>query len=155
MSAAAECRNDVAVPEDEAGLRWTVHPLVQESWGKTGGLIGIVVGLSVGAAISFSGVAYGLVSFVVLAVSLSRYWVLTRYELDEYGVQIEHLGRRRRRSWGEFRRIDVLRDGVFLSPFVRASRLDSFRGLFVRCVANRDAVVEFTRRHVAAGSSRG
>lgn len=130
------------------GLRWSVHPLVQESWGKTGGLMGIVVGVSVGAAVSFSGVAYGLVSFVVLMVSLSRYWLPTRYELDESGVHIGHAGRKRQRSWSEFRRLDVLRDGVFLSPFARASRLDSFRGLFVRCAENRDAVVEFARRYV-------
>lgn len=148
MSTAAECRSDAAVTEDEMGLRWTVHPLVQEPRGKTVALIAIVVGLSVGAAVSFSGVAYGLVSFVVLAVSLSRYWLPTRYELDECGVEIGHAGRRRRRSWSEFRRLDVLRDGVFLSPFAGASRLDSFRGLFVRCAENRDAVVECARRHL-------
>ena len=103
------------------------------------------------AAIGFEGPGYGLVSLAVLVASLWRYWLPTRYRLDGQGVWVAHLGWERLHPWGQFRRAEVHRDGIFLSPFPRASRLDAFRGFFLRFGGCRGEVVSFVREHVAPG----
>jgi len=153
---AADSRTETAGAGEGTGrdaARWTIHPLLQEPRRKTALLIAVILGFSLGAAFSFEGLVYGLVALVVLVASLSRYWLPTRYLLDAQGVRIEHLGWQRRRSWDQFRRADVHADGVFLSPFLRASRLDSFRGCFLRFRKNRDEVMRLVREYVAAGPS--
>lgn len=153
---AVDQRMDSLEPEEAIGrdtICWISHPLVQESWTKTALLCVIVTGFSLGAMFSFDGLVYGLVALAVLAASLSRYWLPTRYVIDEQGVQMTHLGWERRRPWSQFRRVDVHRDGLFLSPFAHSSRLDSFRGCFLRFYARREDVVDFVRERVANGSS--
>jgi len=132
---------------------WTVHPLAQEGRAKTGLLVAIIVGLTLGVFASFGGVGYSLVTLVVLLGALSRYWLPTHYCLDCEGIHSGHLGIRRLRRWDEFARLDVHREGIFLSPFVRPSRLDAFRGCFLRCHGNRDEVIDFARRQIASNSS--
>jgi hypothetical protein len=112
-------------------------------------VVGVV---SAGAAFSFEGLGYGVFSLGVLLVSLSSYFCPTHYQLDEAGVQVRHLGRSRQRSWGEFRRLDPCREGVFLSPFVRPSRLDPFRGCLLRAPRDAEAVHHFVQRHVGSSA---
>lgn len=143
-------------PEEATGkgtIHWISHPLVQEPWIKTALLCAIVAGFSLGAMFSFDGLVYGLVALVVLASSMARYWLPTRYVVDEQGVQMTLLGWERRRPWSQFRRVDIHRDGLFLSPFAHSSRLDSFRGCFLRLHAGREDVVDFVRERVANGPS--
>ena len=64
------------------------------------------------------------------------------------GLECRHLGRRQARQWTQFHRIDTRPNGLFLSPFTRPSRLDSFRGFFLPFHQNRDAVVYYVRRYV-------
>ncbi|MCC7262069.1 MAG: hypothetical protein IT369_06045 [Candidatus Latescibacteria bacterium] len=131
-----------------AGLGWTVHPLREEPWPKSAALGGVVAGVAAVAALSFEGVEYGLLSLGVLLASLSSYFCPTHYQLDEAGVQVRHLGRSRQRPWAQFCRIDRCREGVFLSPFARPSRLDSFRGCLLRSPRDPERVRHFAQRHV-------
>ena len=131
-------------------LTWTCHRLATEPRTRSAALIGMISVLAVGAAFSFSGLVYGLITALVLGGSVSTYLFKVGYVLDREGIEIVHLGWTRRRPWEQFCRVDVCADGVFLSPFKRPSRLDSFRGVFIRWVANRDEVVNFVQRHVAS-----
>jgi hypothetical protein len=132
-------------------LRWTRHPLRQEPPAKSLLLVALIVGLTIGAAFSFEGLAHGVLTLCVLCGSLTRYFLPTRYCLDEGGVHSVHLGWQRQRPWSEFHRVEPLPNGIFLSPFIRPSRLDAFRGCFLRCGSNRAAVLRFAEAHVAAG----
>ncbi len=129
-------------------LHWTSHPLVENPWPKSAALGGAVAVVSVGAALSFEGVEYGLLSLAVLVASLSSYFFPTHYQLGEAGVKVRHLGRNRLWPWGQFCRIDRCREGIFLSPFARPSRLDSFRGCLLRAPQDPEAVRSFAQRHV-------
>lgn len=131
-----------------AGLGWTAHPLREEPWTKSAVLGGVVVAVSAGVALSFAGLGYGLLSLGVLLASLSSYFCPTHYLLDEEGVRVRHLGHCRQRSWRQFCRIDRCRQGVFLSPFARPSRLDPFRGCLLRTPRDPEAVRQFAQRHV-------
>ena len=139
---------DVPMGEEDE-LRWTVHPLLEESASRSVLLIAIILGISAGVTISFESGVYGFLSFAFMTGSLSRYFLPTRYALDEAGVCIVHAGVRRRIPWRRVRRVNVSRDGILLSPTEGPSRLDSFRGCHLRFRGNGDEVTRFVRAHVS------
>ena len=132
-------------------LDWTAHPLRDEPAWKSAALGALIVGFSALAAASLGGAVYGLISLVALAAATVRYLLPTRYLLDDQEASWRQLTWRRR-SWSTFRRVDRHADGIFLSPFRRPSRLDSFRGVFLRFGPGVDAdeVVALARDRVPA-----
>ena len=54
----------------------------------------------------------------VLALAMARYFLPTRYTVDEAGVSLGMVSPRQR-AWREFARIEERPDGLFLSPFTR------------------------------------
>lgn len=139
-------------PVEPAMLHWTIHPLAEEPRVKSILLAALIVGLPIGAVFSFDGLIHGVISLAVLAASLSRYFLPTSITLDSEGVHTSHLGWRRQRSWGAFRRVDVHEDGVFLSPFARSSRMDPFRGYFLTFRNNGNQVTRFVEEYVSQGA---
>ena len=131
-------------------LCWESHPLRREKPAKSILLVALIVSAAVAAAVGFEHWFYGVFSLGALTASLSRYFFPTRYVLDGAGISSEHLGLKQRRSWAEFRRADEHRDGIFLRPSLRSSRLDSFRGVFLRFDQNREEVAHFVRCHVSS-----
>ena len=129
-------------------LCWEVHPLRQEKASKSLSLIVIVATVSWSTAYSFGHFGYGLLSLCVLVLSMAHYFFPSRYKLDEIGVSRDILGRQTRRVWTDFRRVDARSNGLFLSPFARPSRLDSFRGFFLPFHAEGDQVVYYVQQHV-------
>lgn len=129
-------------------LCWEDHPLRSESPFRSAALAGLIAVSAVAAAVGFGHWIYGAFSLVVLLLSVSRYLFPTYYKLDGTGVASRHLGLGRSRRWDEFYRVDECADGLFLSPFERPRRLDTFRGIFLRFHQNREEVVYFVRRYV-------
>ena len=129
-------------------MHWQTHPLFDEPPAKSIALCLSRAGFTVAVAISFEGVVYGLVTLLVLSLSMSRYLLPTHYALDEEGLEVAHLLRSQRHTWSTFRRADRQRDGLFLSPFAASSRLDPFRGCFLRYGSDPHAVEEFVKAHV-------
>jgi len=129
-------------------LCWKVHPLLDEALSKSLLLMAIVLGTVLIAWFSFGHFFYGLIALVVLVASLSSYFFPSYYTLGKEGIYREHLGHRRLRTWDEFRRVDVRTNGLFLSPFYRPTRLDSFRGFFLPLHKNREQVLYYVQCHV-------
>ncbi|MFT5086834.1 MAG: hypothetical protein ACI906_004345 [Candidatus Latescibacterota bacterium] len=129
-------------------FEWKVHPLVHERVAKSLSLVAIIHAVVVVVFLSFEPYFYGIISYAVLVASLSTFLFPSYYKLDETGIHRVHLGRRQLRRWAEFRRVDESAHGLFLSPFSRPSRLDSFRGFFLPFHQNQDLVVYYVRRHV-------
>ena len=129
-------------------LEWTCHPLRSESRLRTASLCALLAVCSAASWVGLDGFGYGLLALLVLAASVSRYLLPTRYALDGSVLRRTHLLRTREWPWSTFRRIDRHRDGLFLSPFDRSSRLDSFRGVFLPLDQNGSAVTAFVRAQV-------
>ena len=108
-----------------SGLQWTSHPFVQESHLKSASLLAILCAAAGAAWYGLGGVLYGAVALVLLTASVSRYLLPTHFAVSEKGVRCSHLFRTRLRPWREFHRLDCHGDGLFLSPFVRRSRLET------------------------------
>ena len=135
---------------DAKTLQWSVHPLVEETRFKSASLCLALVAFPLLTAHSFGGVVYGVISLVTLIAAMSRYLFPTRYRLDGSGVETEHLLWKKRRTWSDFGRTRIRRDGLFLSPFERPHHLDSFRGEFIRCRGNQESVSSFVEQHVGS-----
>jgi len=129
-------------------LRWVSHPLRDEPPWKSAALIALIAGFSAGAYYSLEGLVYALIAGAVLVAATSRYLLPVHYCLTERGVAVTHAGVTRRMAWDRFRDFYVHPDGVFLSPFGRPSRLDSFRGCFLRFKDNREEVLALVRAGV-------
>ncbi len=133
------------------GLSWTSHPVRDDPGWKSGGLVLAISGFSVGVYFSLESLVLSFVSFTILGSSMSRYFFPVRYSLTEQEVAVKHAGWTRRIPWERFRNHYVHREGVFLTPFGVPSRLDAFRGCFLRFKDNRNEVLDFVDCSIQGG----
>lgn len=128
------------VASDKRGvLAWTSLP-VRDDGPKALVLIMLIVAISAGIGWSFASVAWAAFSLAVLVTALRQYFVVSHIVVDEAGVQVRSVFGCQRRLWSELKSYYPQPDGVFLSPFEQRSRLDPYRGLFLRYRGNKDAV---------------
>ncbi|MDA0335660.1 MAG: hypothetical protein O2782_10880, partial [bacterium] len=130
---------------------WSCHPLREEPPMKSVALGLAIVGSAAVMTTSLGNVVYGVIAAVVLIGATMGYLWPTRFILDTHGAAWKQLFWRRR-SWSTFRRAERHADGIFLSPFRRRSRLDAYRGLFLRFgtgadVARIDALIRIHVPH--------
>jgi hypothetical protein len=88
----------------------------------------------------------GLLAAGLVAASISDYLFPVRYELRRSGASAVCLFSRQEISWERVRTVWLAEDGVKLSPLARRSRLEAFRGVFLRFGSDREAVLEAVRR---------
>ena len=132
-------------PSSNAAVNWRSWPLVDEA-PRSFLLVGVTIAACVLVGVAFGGAWYGVVAVVLLAVALGRYFLPTWFEVNESGVAVRFCGQTRHMNWSKVGRIIVQEAGVFVSPFAMPSRLDSFRGVFLRFTGNADEVVAFVRQ---------
>ena len=127
---------------------WTSWPLHDEPPRKTILLIA-VIGLTVAFSAMMAFFA-GLLAAVLLFVLMGPYFLPTRFAVSERGVEKRFPLFNRSRSWDVYKRYAMLKDGVFLGTFAIPSRLDSFRGDFLRFSGgiDRELVLALVRKHV-------
>lgn len=133
-----------------ARMAWTCHPLRDEPWLKSLALAGAIVASAAVMGVSLEGAVYGVVAFVVLVLATVGYLLPTHYALDAEGVASRQFVWRRR-PWSSFRRAVRQPDGIFLGPLRRPSRLDAFRGMFLRFGPDADVtqIDALVQAHVA------
>ena len=133
---------------DPPALEWTSHPWAEDNPSRRLLLVVMVAGGSAVAAYAFASLPVGILSAGILLASLSRYVIPSRYVVDADGVRVMHLGITRTHSWERFRRVVLRPDGVFLGTFSTVSRLDTWRGCFLRCPHQRNEVYAFAGARV-------
>jgi len=89
-----------------------------------------------------------VLSVVILLGSLSSFFLPTHYELDQEKIKVRFFLTKREREWSAFRSFYVDKNGVLLSPFAKPSRLENFRGIYVRFNQNKDQVVDFVKSRI-------
>ena len=133
---------------NKSDLSWSVHPLLQNSLARSASVICIIVFVSIVASYSFSHIGYGIISVCCLFFSMVRYFLPSHYTVDEKGLHCELLWHETFREWSYFGRGEIRGHGIFLSPFVRPNRLDTFRGVFLPFNSNDDILLPFIQCHV-------
>jgi len=126
-------------------LSWRVHPL-RRDWRVSLGVTVFLFLVWWGVWLWTGSKPLTFLSVIVLLVSLSSFFFPVTFSLDEEFITVKSPFTTKRKRWREFRSFWVDKNGVLLSPFAQRSRLESFRGLYIRFSANRDEVVKFIRR---------
>lgn len=134
-------------------LRWRSVPAERRM--KTTVLVAIViVGVPVLLAVWY-GAFYGLLGILILGGSLLSFFLPTMYVLTDLTVSRRYLGIDQKRKWSEFRSFYPDKNGVLLSPFVQPSRLENFRGMYLRFEGNRDEVLALVTDMVSRPEAGG
>ena len=130
--------------KDAIKLEWTVHPL-KANWKVSTVLIIFLIALCMAIYFSFNSLTFLIFSVVFLIGSLSSFFLPTTYTLQDDCIIVKTIFRRSSRQWASFKRYYPEKKGVFLSPFPHPTRLENFRGLYVRFNNNKTDVINFIK----------
>jgi hypothetical protein len=81
--------------------------------------------------LSFREPVWVIFSLLFLGLALNGFVFPTRVRVSETDIEVRRAGLTKRRRLSDIRRVEIERNGVFLSPFPEPSRLDNHRGLFL------------------------
>ena len=128
-------------------LKWIDHPLRKS---RKNLLIVIFFLILAPAVVFFStkSLFFLLLSIIFLLGSLSTFFLPTTYELSEDGLKVKFFFNTRQAEWGKYRSFYVDKNGVLLSPFEKPSRLENFRGIYLRFNQNKDEVINFIKSKI-------
>jgi len=122
-------------------LQWTVHLLRQQPQ-KAWGAAGVMVLAAVLVGVAFRSAGMGLLALVLLWLATRDYWLPVRYTVSEKGAAVRYLGAAFDIPWERVKYVTVGADGGKLSPLAPRSRLEPFRGVYLRFGDNREQVLE-------------
>lgn len=85
-----------------------------------------------------------LIGILIFFLSLSTFYFPTTYTVDEKKVVIKYLYTVKERNTSAFRTVYPGRRGILLSPFLEPSRLENYRGFYLRYGKdNKDEIDRF------------
>lgn len=133
--------------EAEPALEWTCHPV------KRRPLVSVLVTLFILVVVAIvfyttASRAFGVLAAVVMLASLAKFYFPTTYRLTHDRITIKTTTQTLRKDWSIYRSCYPDKNGILLSPFVRPSRLENFRGIYLMFNNNRDEVTSFVKAHI-------
>ena len=123
---------------------WKVHPL-KDNKNKSILLILFLIFIIYLVQFSSHEWIFTILAIIMLTLALMKYIFPTEYRLSQEGIQIQFLGRTTSRKWSEFQSYYTCPNGIQLSTFPQANRLDSFSGYFLITRENREDILSFLR----------
>lgn len=112
-------------------LEWQVH-LARSRPQRA---VGVLVAAFISAALCFflfRNWLYAGFCVVAIVSATTEFLFPIRYRLDAEGAEMRNLHNWRRIAWSEVKKAYLLEDGVKLSPLRLRTRLEQFRGVFLR-----------------------
>jgi hypothetical protein len=132
--------------KDAESFSWTSFPAAEN---KPKALL---VGLFLIVLFAFIYVSFGTmwlaVSLLLLGSSVAPFYAVTRYRMTDEEVEAFHFFHTVRKPWSSFNSYYEDRRGVLLSPFDRPSRLENYRGLYLRFGGRRQEVMGFVKKKI-------
>lgn len=101
------------------------------------------------------GAFFGLLGLAILGGSLLSFFLPTDYRLTSTSIYRRYLGILQKRNWSEFRSFYPDKNGVLLSPFIQPSRLENFRGLYLRFEGNATQVLTLVKSMISPDKDAG
>jgi hypothetical protein len=87
-------------------------------------------------------------SALILFGSLGSFYFPTRYLFYNDHLLVKTKLQTLRKEWHDYRSFYPDKNGVLLSPFGRPTRMENFRGLYVKFSGNRDQVMTIVRSKI-------
>lgn len=129
--ATANPERDSAHAEEVVLAEWSVHLMATEPHKVWGVAAAVVLAAAVGGLALHHWMGSVLGSVFVMG-SAAEFLLPIRYRLTSKSVHCAYGLARLEMPWRGIRRIIQERDGLRLSPFSSPSRLDAFRGIYLR-----------------------
>ena len=129
---------------EEEVLAWTVH-LARENRSKLAVCVGATV-LTSCAAFHVIGPAAAIAVAAVMIASVAEFVFPVTYRITTSGAECRMLLKVSTISWANVRRCYIDDLGIKLSPLDRRSRIETFRGVYLRFSDNRTQVTEAVKR---------
>lgn len=91
------------------------------------------------------------IAVVMLLGSLSGFFLPTEYEFYADKIKVKCFLASLEKEWKNYRSFYIDKNGVLLSPFKEPSRLENFRGIYLRLDRNseiKDKVIDFIKSKI-------
>lgn len=132
---------------DPSVLRWRSHPFMKKKF-TSFLVIFCLMAVWVSVYLTTYSTIMTLISVFILLGALSPFFLPTDYELTSDKIKVRFFFTQKEKEWSIYRSFYVDKNGVLLSPFEGPSRLENFRGIYIRFDQNRDQVVEFVSSRI-------
>lgn len=127
-------------------FEWISHPVKESVKKNIIAAAGIIVILAGGFIwLYIPGVLLGL---LIIMLTLLPYFLPTKYIIDEKGVEVHYMFQKKMHKWQMFRSYYNDENGILLSPFRRPSRLENYRGLYVRFGSHKQKITELIKYYM-------
>ncbi|MCP4584064.1 MAG: hypothetical protein GY839_20825 [candidate division Zixibacteria bacterium] len=126
-------------------LSWVSHPARAR---RTASLLTLIFMHAVFVVVYMISQSFWMVTLAgaIFMGALSTFFFPTRYEITKDKVKVKYLFTRIEKEMSMYRTFYPDKNGILLSPFTRPSRLENFRGLYVRYHRNKDEVDTFVKK---------
>ncbi len=94
------------------------------------------------------GTVFGILSIILLGLSLFPYFTITHYILSDEGIVVKKTFYTIKKKWADVRSFYPDKNGVLLSPFLTTTRLENYRGLYLRFNKNREEVLSYLEKKI-------
>lgn len=145
---------DKSVTEDGVSIEWSCHPVKRKPVLSIGITL-LVLFIIAMVYNTTQSVFFGLLAFIIMFVSLAKFYFPTHYRLSDKGVTVKTTTQTLAKNWSDYRSFYPDKNGVLLSPFAQPSKLENFRGLFIMFNDNSDVVTSFIKNHIGGTVESG
>ncbi|MBI3910848.1 MAG: hypothetical protein HY320_07930 [Armatimonadetes bacterium] len=133
-------------------LEWRVH-LAKRQPRRAAAVAAIILASAALCQLLFGNWLFSLFTAFALCAATAEFLLPIRYRLTPQGAEQWNLFAARRILWSGVKRAYLLEDGVQLSPLAIPTRLERYRGVFLRFADNRSEVLAAIR-HCRYGLER-
>jgi hypothetical protein len=97
---------------------------------------------------------WALFAGALLALSLRGFFFPTRIRLDDSGIMVREPLYKRNRTWDQCKSLHCDAHGVLVSPFTFSTRMENYRGIYLRFAGNKETVMAYLEQRVEAPEER-
>ncbi len=123
-------------------LQWTVHPL-RESRAKAAVAIAAPIVMAALVYLLMGSWFWTGLGFLLLFASEFPFFIKTTYLFDAQGVTMKRGGVVIAKKWDQVRSYYPDKNGVQLSPYVKQSWLENYRGLYLQYGRHKEEVLKY------------
>jgi len=134
-------------------MEWISFPAREEPKKSASVAIFIVI-FSFLIGIEWGGI-FGILSIILLLLSLLPYFTPTHYTLNEDEIIVKKAFYTIKKQWKNIRSFYPDKNGVLLSPFSEETRLENYRGMYLRFNKNREEVISFLKKKLGKSIKDG
>ncbi|MEZ5357352.1 MAG: hypothetical protein R3F48_00885 [Candidatus Zixiibacteriota bacterium] len=142
-----EKKEESAVEQPEPLLEYICHPAKRNRRITVLTTMVIIVCIVLTYFITYSAFMT-ILAGVILFGALAQFYFPTRYIFFDHAVHIKTTTQTLKKEWSLYRSYYADKNGVLLSPFGRPTRLENFRGQYIRFSGNRDEVMNIVKSKI-------